>query len=110
MKWLQSHSFPGNIRELKNLVERTWLLTGKKQLVITDFENSIEQFADKTQARLLPDPGTMTMDEIEKEMIIKTFNKYKGNISKIAKSLGMSRATLYRRLEKYAIPFHPSDS
>jgi len=103
MKWLQNKLFPGNIRELKNLVERTWLLTGKDELEIPDFEKSLEQSVDTINPKLLPDPGTMTLEEIERQMIIKTFTQYKGNISRIAKSLGLSRATLYRRLEKYGI-------
>jgi two-component system NtrC family response regulator len=105
IKWLQNLPFPGNVRELKNLLERSWLLAGKNELEISDFEKALEQSVMKPQTTNLPDPGTMTLDDIEKEMIIKTFNKFKGNISKVARSLGISRGTLYRRLEKYNIPF-----
>jgi transcriptional regulator of acetoin/glycerol metabolism len=45
----------------------------------------------------------MTLDEIEKAMIAKCMRAYDGNISKVAEALGVSRAALYRRLEKYGI-------
>jgi two-component system NtrC family response regulator len=46
----------------------------------------------------------MTMDEIEKAMIVKSLKHHGGNITRVAESLGLSRAALYRRLEKYGIP------
>ena len=46
----------------------------------------------------------MTIDEIEKAMIVKSMRHHGGNISKVAHALGLSRAALYRRLEKYEIP------
>ena len=51
----------------------------------------------------------MTLDEIEKEMIIRSIAQYKNNLSKVASSLGLSRGTLYRRLEKYGIPHTPKN-
>jgi transcriptional regulator of acetoin/glycerol metabolism len=51
----------------------------------------------------LPPVGSMTVDEIEKAMIEKSMKFHGGNISKMADSLGLSRAALYRRLEKYDI-------
>ena len=48
--------------------------------------------------------GSMTIDEIEKAMILKSMKHHAGNISKVAQALGLSRAALYRRLEKYEIP------
>lgn len=52
---------------------------------------------------ILPQVGSMTIDDIEKGMIVKAMNYYDGNISKVAEALGLSRATLYRRFEKYGI-------
>jgi len=51
----------------------------------------------------LPPVGTMTVDEIEKAMIEKSLRHHDGNLSMAAESLGLSRAALYRRLEKYRI-------
>lgn len=105
LNWLKDLPFYGNIRELKNLVERTWLMSGKSELEIADFEKSQEQSTSKPQNNQFPEPGTMTLDELEKEMIKKTVKKFRGNMSKVAKTLGLSRGALYRRLEKYNIPF-----
>jgi transcriptional regulator of acetoin/glycerol metabolism len=52
----------------------------------------------------LPDVGSMTIDEIERAMILKSMRHHAGNISKVAESLGLSRPALYRRFEKYEIP------
>ena len=51
----------------------------------------------------LPSPGTMTLDEMEKAMIVKCMRHYEGNITRVAEALGLSRAALYRRFEKYGL-------
>ena len=51
----------------------------------------------------LPPVGSMTMDEIERAMIVKSMKHHGGNITRVAESLGLSRAALYRRFEKYGI-------
>ena len=51
----------------------------------------------------LPVVGSMTIDEIEKAMIEKALRHHQGNLSRVAESLGLSRAALYRRLERYGI-------
>jgi len=105
LKWLKNLPFLGNVREIKNLIERTWLISGKAELEITDFEKALENKLVQPSNEFLPPVGAMTLDEIEKEMILKAIVKYKNNISKIAKSLGISRGTLYRRLEKHEIEY-----
>jgi DNA-binding NtrC family response regulator len=54
-------------------------------------------------ADVLPPVGSMTMDELERAMIQKSLEHHGRNLSKVAESLGLSRAALYRRLEKYEI-------
>lgn len=110
VKWLKDQRFCGNIRELKNLVERVWLLSGKQILGLKDFKVVLEDVSSRPDKRFVPDPGTITIDEVEKEMILKAHQKYKGNVSKIAKSLGLSRGTLYRRYEKYGISNYRSNN
>ena len=51
----------------------------------------------------LPAVGSMTMEEIERAMIVKSMKHHGGNITRVAESLGLSRAALYRRFEKYGI-------
>ena len=109
MNWLSGLPFPGNIRELKNLIERTWLMWGKSEMGISELETALKQVSMQQVKGDLPPPGTMTLDEIEKEMIIRSIAQYKNNLSKVASSLGLSRGTLYRRLEKYGIPHTPKN-
>ncbi|MCL1932564.1 MAG: sigma-54 dependent transcriptional regulator [Candidatus Azobacteroides sp.] len=99
--FLKSLPFPGNIRELKNLVDRTLLVSGKSVLTSDDFERQYEQNPVKISSAksdvLLP------LEEMEKNMILKAFELYGDNYSKVAAALGLTRQALYRRLEKYGI-------
>lgn len=94
--------YSGNIRELKNLVERTILISGNQRLEASDFESQ-HTSTDATSGGGNVNLAGMTLDEIEKRTILQAIERYKGNISQIATSLGISRAALYRRLEKYDI-------
>jgi two-component system NtrC family response regulator len=98
--YLKNQPYPGNIRELKNLVERTMLVSGKKMPDASDFRKQNRQdLSAKPEAAL----SGLTLDEIEKQTILRAIEKHSGNISHIASALGISRAALYRRLEKYSI-------
>ena len=105
LAWLQGLEWPGNIRQLKHLIERTVLLSGKSELEAEDFLDTLEMEATGACRRALPDPGAMKMDELERSMIMRCMTHYSGNISKVANALGMSRPALYRRLEKYGVKF-----
>lgn len=91
--------FPGNIRELKNLVERTVLVSGKSVIEAED----IAQNMHTTTSAEVDNGALLPLDEMERKMIIRALDLYSGNISKVADALGLSRAALYRRLEKYGI-------
>jgi two-component system NtrC family response regulator len=99
MAYLQSLPYPGNIRELKNLVERTMLVSGKPILDETDFavQNTDSQTAKDTSL------DGLKLDQLEKRSILQAIEKHAGNHSQVASALGISRAALYRRLEKYGI-------
>lgn len=105
LKWLSELPFPGNIRQLKNLIERTVLVSDHDTLTIEDFASQIKPDVKKGTEKLLPAVGTIALDEMEVMMIQKAMGFYSKNISKVAKSLGLSRAALYRRLDKYSIPY-----
>ncbi|MCB0277951.1 MAG: sigma-54-dependent Fis family transcriptional regulator [Calditrichaeota bacterium] len=102
VNYLTDLHWSGNIRELKNLVERTVLISNKDHLTVDDFNHTVIPEKRKESGQL-PAVGTMTLDEIELSMIEKALDFHDQNISKVAKSLGLSRAALYRRLEKYGI-------
>ena len=103
LRWLQGLPWPGNIRQLKHLIERTILVSGKDVLEVEDFRMPFEMEATESGKDALPQVGSMTLDDLEKAMIVKSMKHYAGNISKVAEALGLSRAALYRRFEKYGI-------
>ncbi|HEX3006715.1 MAG TPA: sigma-54 dependent transcriptional regulator [Bacteroidales bacterium] len=106
--WLQQLQFPGNVRELKNLVERTVLLCNKPRLDIQDFSSNIQNVPAGDAASQLP-AANVTLDEMEELLIRKNLSLYRNNMSKVAKALGLSRGSLYRRLDKYGIPYDVQD-
>ena len=101
MAFLKSLPYPGNIRELKNLVDRTLLVSGKPVLMSADFEKQYEQSPGKISTGK-PD-SVLPLEEMEKTMILKALELYGDNYSKVATALGLTRQALYRRLEKYGI-------
>ena len=103
LNFLSRLPYPGNIRELKNLVERTVLVSGKRLLDASDFERQYHREDDSDKAGEGTSFAGMTLDEIERRTILQTLEQCKGNLSQAATSLGISRAALYRRLEKYGI-------
>ena len=103
IRWLQTLNWPGNVRQLKQWIERTVLVTQKDTLDVADFTATAAMEGREREPEALPAVGSMTMDELEKAMILKSMRHHGGNISRVAESLGMSRAALYRRLEKYEI-------
>ncbi len=103
LAWLQRREWPGNVRQLMHLIERTLLLSATAQLEAGDFERVARMEGPETEEDGLPAVGGMTLTELERAMIVKSLAYHGGNLSRVAESLGMSRAALYRRLEKYGI-------
>jgi two-component system NtrC family response regulator len=101
-RWLQAQPWPGNVRQLRQAIERAVLISGHDLLEVDDFRET-PAGPSKDASDVLPPVGSMTMDEIERAMIVKSLKHHGGNISKVAESLGLSRAALYRRFEKYEI-------
>ena len=102
-RWLQSQPWPGNVRQLRQWIERAVLVSSHDELRIDDFKASMEMETRDRIPDVLPPVGSMTMDELERAMIQKSLDHHGRNLSKVAESLGLSRAALYRRLEKYEI-------
>ncbi len=91
-----NYSWPGNVRQLESAIERAIHLADGKTIKAEHF--GIEKNnADGTAIR------NLTLDEMEKNIISESLQKHRGNMSSCAKSLGISRPTLYRKLEKYRI-------
>jgi two-component system NtrC family response regulator len=105
LKWARNLALPGNIRQLKNIVERTVLLSTKDELEISDFQKHVPLSTVRQESVRLPEIGTITLDELEFQMIRRAMDFYNNRVSKVARALGITRFALYRRLEKYGIPF-----
>lgn len=93
---LRQHSWPGNVRELDHAVERAVLMAREELIGCADLglNNSLVSTAPP-----LAGFASMTLEEVEKFMIQKALQQHEGNISEAARQLGLSRATLYRRLQ-----------
>ena len=99
MALLTKLPYSGNIRELKNIVERTIIISGKQTLTADDFEPQINSCSRTTTIN----SDGLTLDDMERHSIIASLKKHNNNLSHVALDLGLSRAALYRRLEKYDI-------
>ncbi|KAF0128654.1 MAG: Fis family transcriptional regulator [Bacteroidetes bacterium] len=97
LKRLMMHHWPGNIRELQHSVERAVIMSEGNVLEPHDFFLSENNEIVETETL----PSNMNLEETEKMLIRKVVDKYGGNISRAAKELGLTRASLYRRMEKY---------
>ena len=98
--YLKKLPYHGNIRELKNLVERTILISGKDIITDADFK---KQYIEVPASQPAGGNTILSLERVEKEMIQRAVELYGCNHSKIATALGLTRQTLYRRLEKYDI-------
>ncbi len=101
-RWLESLEWPGNVRQLHQTIERAVLMSGRRRLRQEDFidPDVVEEVASD---RPVGGWDHLTLDQVEKLMIEKSLERHGNNISKAATDLGLSRAALYRRLEKHGI-------
>ena len=99
IKKLQRYPWPGNIRELQHAIERAIIMTDNEALEPDDFF-FLSQKPDTLSTKKAEQ---LNLEEVERDVIQKAVDKYHGNISKAAKELGLTRASLYRRLEKHGI-------
>lgn len=103
VNWLQRQRLPGNIRQLKNILERSILMARDQEIRLSDLQAHYQD--SDTQGDPLPQVGDLTLEEMEKKMIRKALRYHQNNISETARSLGLTRSALYRRLQKYQIPY-----
>ncbi|MSR74009.1 MAG: sigma-54-dependent Fis family transcriptional regulator [Planctomycetes bacterium] len=104
---LQGHSWPGNVRQLQNTVETMLLLSDGGRITIADLPPEIVAAAPSSSRALAVvasgDAAMMTLDQWERELIRANLERHKGNRTKVAKALGISERTLYRKLREYGL-------
>lgn len=93
---LKKYPWPGNVRELQHAIERAVIMADSATLQESDF-----LFSRKGNDS--PTADTLNLDEVEKAAVAKAIQLHNGNISKAAEELGLTRASLYRRMEKYGL-------
>lgn len=105
LRHLRAYSYPGNIRQLKNIVERALLMSGRSTITAEDIgplDNNAMTMRNADTAAT-----GMSLEEQERQSIERAMKEHGGNISRVAEALGLSRQALYRRLEKYGSPSRP---
>jgi DNA-binding NtrC family response regulator len=100
MKVLMDHNWPGNVRELENAVERALVTCRGRVLTEDDFGFLARNGAMKPWSI----PAGMTLQDMEKQMIVATLERTDGNIKEAAGQLGIDRSTMYEKIKRYEIP------
>lgn len=95
---LSSYNWPGNIRELQHVIERAVIMSDGLAISLEDLQLVPQKFGHQSAIQ-----ADMPLDEMEKMMVNKAIEKHKGNISRAAAELGLTRAALYRRIEKFGL-------
>jgi len=99
---LCEHNWPGNIRELENVLESAIILSKNNKITIDIIPENIKPFKSN-DLQIKEDKEAISLADIEKEEIFKVLKEFKGNITKASRELGIDRSTLYRKIEKYKI-------
>ncbi len=103
LEWLVVQRWPGNVRQLRQVIERAVLVSRAQRLDVAELSQLAQLDPTELAADDLPAAGSVTLEELERKMIEKCLRRYQGNISRVARALGLSRAALYRRCEKYSL-------
>jgi DNA-binding NtrC family response regulator len=100
---LRSYGWPGNVRELSHVIERAVLMLDGDTLGDAALNLKPEATHALSGAAALAATGSMSVDEAEEQLVRKALERTGGNIQRAATLLGLSRPSLYRRMEKYGI-------
>jgi two-component system, NtrC family, response regulator AtoC len=107
MKCLLHYDWPGNVRELENCIERAIALGDRKLIDVSDLPQNIATAPSSANGESgIPGLTTTDLEDIEKATIQRVFEQVKGDKALAGKMLGISRATLYRKLKRYNIGGH----
>ena len=103
LKRMEKYTWPGNVRELQHSIERAVIMSDGSSLQQDDFffNSAAQQNAEQPGDNLSLDLDQFHLEDVERILIRKVLKKHNGNISQAANELGLTRSSLYRRLEKY---------
>ncbi len=105
MAGLMEHDFPGNVRELENIVEQAFVLARGEIIETRDLPPELRP----SEARKSPDFGHVSIKAMEKRLIEETLRRHEGNRRKAAQDLGVNPSTLYRKILALGIETPPAD-
>lgn len=100
---LLKYHWPGNVRELQHALERAIIMSDEQILQPTDFSFLMPKAEAEAEGQSELELSDFDLETVEKMMIQKAISKHSGNISQAAKALGLTRASLYRRMEKHGL-------
>lgn len=109
LAWLATQPWPGNLRQLRQTIERAVLIGGDciDAAVLARLESLGSESRTAEHPPTVPQPGSMTLDQIEARMIEDSLAHFGGNLTRVAAALGLSRQALYRRLARHGIDVGP---
>lgn len=93
LKRLKEYSFPGNVRELENMIERAIVIGNGKKITVHDLPLENASVMSSVES----------LDDLEKSHISRILDKYGWNISRAAKALKVDRVTLYNKISRYGL-------
>jgi len=101
---LTAYSWPGNVRQLENLLERLLVLAASDLILEEDLPEELQRASSSPTALqlILPEDG-ISLEAIERELISRALEKFSGNQTHAARFLDISRRTLIYRMEKYSL-------
>ena len=102
MELLVKYDWPGNVRELENLIERAVILDEDELIDPSDLPDAV-RFGSSARGSLVIDTPTMTLDELEREYILKVLNHTNWQKKRASEILGINASTLYRKLLSYGV-------
>jgi DNA-binding NtrC family response regulator len=98
---LTHYDWPGNVRELESVIERAVLFCHGDELTVVDLPDDLQDFQMTTNRVFVPQ--SLSLEEIERDVIIQTLERTRGNVKKSAEILRVHRPTFYRKLKKFGI-------
>jgi len=101
MAALRSQAWPGNVRELRNLIERLLLTCADRQVALNDLSSGLTKTAPSAPMPHEPEPASL--DDAERDAILRALHHEHGNLTAAARRLGVSRSTIYRKMCRYGL-------